>query len=69
MARPMIRHRKPVVVMLTAEELALLTERAAERGADPYDYAQSLFHVALGVPDDYTDGARRAREILAEAES
>jgi hypothetical protein len=52
MARPMVLRRKPVVVMLTAEELALLSERAAEHDADPYDYAQVLFRTALGLDDD-----------------
>lgn len=48
----MLRRRKPVVVLLSADELALLTERAAEHDADPYDYAQVLFRSALGVGED-----------------
>jgi hypothetical protein len=48
----MLRRRKPVVILLSAEELALLTERAAEHGADPYDYAQVLFRSALGEAED-----------------
>jgi len=48
----MLRRRKPVVVLLSAEELALLSERAAEHDADPYDYAQVIFRSALGIDDD-----------------
>ena len=61
----MLRRRKPVVVLLSAEELALLSERAAEHDADPYDYAQVIFRSALGLDEDAETDERDRRTIGA----
>ena len=58
----MLRRRKPIVVLLSADELALLTERADEHGLDRYEYAQVIFRAALGIDEDAdapTPGDRR----------
>ena len=52
-----VTRREPVVVLLSADELALLTAKAERVGETPYQYAQSVFRVGLGVerPDEPHD--------------
>jgi hypothetical protein len=47
----MIRRRVPVVILLTADEFALLEIQAGEHDADPYQHARRLVLAALSLTD------------------